>query len=243
MKAKKERRKKRKAHSAAPGTTAGDRRASTVHEPESDPEEPQGSSEESDADENAVDAAQHTEMEEVRKPKVKEKAEGDAKGQRKGKEDAERPRKRRKLDTEEDHTDHVGDDNAPSRSSPPQARPRSPTPPAALPAFPLPTRPDAPSKQTLALQGLDKALIEAELVDPAKLQPFPTESGDDGGTGLSERTRRRLQELGVTELFAGPYGVSQCVYPSHALTATNSTDRCHTVSSHPQLRQVTILAI
>lgn len=36
----------------------------------------------------------------------------------------------------------------------------------ALPLFPLPTRPDAPSKTELALQGLDRAQIEAELVDP-----------------------------------------------------------------------------
>lgn len=215
-----------------------------MHEPEADPEESQGSSEESGADENIVDISRHAGVEEVRKPKAKkEKSKGKAQEQPKGKDDAERPRKRRKLDTEEDRTEHVGDDNTPSRSSPLPARPRSPTPPATLPAFPLPTRPDAPSKQTLALQGLDKALIEAEIVDPAKLLSLPSAPDDDGGTGLSERTRRRLQELGVTELFAGLCGVSQYADPNHLLIVPNSTDGRRPVSPHPRLRQVPVLAI
>ncbi|KAI0734198.1 DEAD-domain-containing protein [Fomitopsis betulina] len=203
LKAKKDRRKKRKAQPTIPETAAGDRRTLTPHESDSDPEE-QGSSEESDIDE---DVALHA----VCRPKVTtETTERSTKG-RKGKDEADRPRKRRKVESEEGRTEHVDDVNVPSRSptpqarpkSPtPQARPKSPTPPTTLPIFPLPTRPDAPSKQTLALQGLDKALIEAELVNPAKLQPFPTAPDDDGGTGLSERTRKRLQELGITELFA-----------------------------------------
>lgn len=80
----------------------------------------------------------------------------------------------------------------------------SPALPAALPSFPLPIRPDAPSKATLALQGLDKALVEAELVDPSKLYPLK-ESGDDTFSGLSEKTVKRLKELGITELFAGMF--------------------------------------
>uniref|UniRef100_D8Q409 ATP-dependent RNA helicase n=1 Tax=Schizophyllum commune (strain H4-8 / FGSC 9210) TaxID=578458 RepID=D8Q409_SCHCM len=78
---------------------------------------------------------------------------------------------------------------------------QSPTPPAALPSFPIPTQPDAPSKADLALQGLDKALVNAELVDSTQILPIPAEE-DDGGTNLSQRTRKRLHELGITELFA-----------------------------------------
>ncbi|KII89763.1 hypothetical protein PLICRDRAFT_108662, partial [Plicaturopsis crispa FD-325 SS-3] len=70
-----------------------------------------------------------------------------------------------------------------------------------LPSFPLPALPNAPSKSVLALQGLDQALVDAELVDPAKTLPIP-DGGDDAGTGLSERTRKRLKELGITDLFA-----------------------------------------
>ncbi|KAG6809971.1 hypothetical protein H0H92_013842 [Tricholoma furcatifolium] len=73
--------------------------------------------------------------------------------------------------------------------------------PGVLPSFPLPALPDAPSKSTLALQGLDQALVDAELVDPTTLLPIP-DGKDNGDTQLSERTRKRLHDLGITELFA-----------------------------------------
>ncbi|OBZ72495.1 Oligomycin resistance ATP-dependent permease YOR1 [Grifola frondosa] len=77
----------------------------------------------------------------------------------------------------------------------------SPTPPA-LPSFPAPSRPNAPSKSVLALQGLDKALVGAEIIDPQKVLQFPSVADQDGGTGLSEKMRRKLKELGISELFA-----------------------------------------
>ncbi|KAG6877780.1 hypothetical protein C0993_003981 [Termitomyces sp. T159_Od127] len=70
-----------------------------------------------------------------------------------------------------------------------------------LPSFPLPSLPDAPSKSVLALQGLDRALVDAELVDPTTLLCIQ-DGPKDGGTHLSERMRKRLQDLGITELFA-----------------------------------------
>ncbi|KAL1739859.1 P-loop containing nucleoside triphosphate hydrolase protein, partial [Schizophyllum fasciatum] len=82
----------------------------------------------------------------------------------------------------------------------PQQR-RSPTPQAALPAFPIPVQPDAPSKADLALQGLDKALVNADLVDSTQVLHIPSDESD-GGTNLSLRTRKRLHELGITDLFA-----------------------------------------
>lgn len=66
----------------------------------------------------------------------------------------------------------------------------------ALPQFPRPARPDAPSKATLALQGLDRAVQVAEVVDPATSLPLHT-------ADLSEKTKSRLNDLGITELFAG----------------------------------------
>lgn len=82
----------------------------------------------------------------------------------------------------------------------------SPTPELfnALPSFPLPALPDAPSKSLLALQGLDQALLGAELVSPSTVLPIPT-GKDDGGTRLSEKMRKRLRDIGVVELFAGEY--------------------------------------
>jgi ATP-dependent RNA helicase DDX51/DBP6 len=72
----------------------------------------------------------------------------------------------------------------------------------ALPSFPLPALPDAPSKSLLALQGLDQALLGAELVSPSTVLPIPT-GKDDGGTRLTEKMRKRLRDIGVVELFAG----------------------------------------
>ncbi|KAF9484381.1 P-loop containing nucleoside triphosphate hydrolase protein [Pholiota conissans] len=83
----------------------------------------------------------------------------------------------------------------------PLARSRTPELQGALPSFPLPALPDAPSKSLLAFQGLDQALVGAELVSPSTILPIPTEK-DDGGTRLSERMRKRLRDLGITELFA-----------------------------------------
>ena len=76
------------------------------------------------------------------------------------------------------------------------------TPLPGLPSFPPPALPNPPSKSLLALQGLDQALVDAEVVDPATLQTISLES-EATETGLGERTRKRLIELGITELFAG----------------------------------------
>lgn len=83
-----------------------------------------------------------------------------------------------------------------------QSRPKSPTSQTALPSFPLPTVPDAPSKSELALLGLDKALLNAEVIDPSVVLPIPPGDGDSA-THLSEKMKRRLADLGITELFAG----------------------------------------
>lgn len=72
----------------------------------------------------------------------------------------------------------------------------------ALPSFPLPSLPDAPSKSVLALQGLDQALIDADVVHPSTILPIPDAEDDDGGTRLSAKIRKRLKSIGITELFA-----------------------------------------
>ena len=80
--------------------------------------------------------------------------------------------------------------------------PAEPEVPPTLPFFPLPLLPDAPSKSVLALQGLDQALVDAEVIPPSKVLPIPS-GEDDGGTRLSDKTRSRLKDIGITELFAG----------------------------------------
>ncbi|KAF9046894.1 P-loop containing nucleoside triphosphate hydrolase protein [Hymenopellis radicata] len=75
-------------------------------------------------------------------------------------------------------------------------------PAGTLPSFPLPVHPNLPSRSDLALQGLDKALVDAEFVDPSNTLTFSADGPDNGGTGLSEKLRKRLHDLGVTQLFA-----------------------------------------
>lgn len=74
----------------------------------------------------------------------------------------------------------------------------------ALPRFPLPRQPEAPSPAVLYLQGVDEALIEAEVVDPAQTLSFSTEATVDA-SGLSLKARQRLSQLGISELFAGMF--------------------------------------
>ncbi|KAI0368734.1 DEAD-domain-containing protein [Pilatotrama ljubarskyi] len=190
LKAKKERRKKRKAvghheKSAEPRTPSArkTREVSSGSEEEGSSGGENESASDSEAEAPVPVPAKRTQREESR------------------------PKKRRKLDTPEVEppSRSASPDEAPERPAelPTTSRPKSPTPPVALPAFPQPRRPEAPSKAVLALQGLDKALIEAEVIDPATTVPLEASQGaQDGLTGLSERMRKRLQDLGITELFA-----------------------------------------
>lgn len=71
------------------------------------------------------------------------------------------------------------------------------------PISPPSTFSDAPTKSALALQGLGRTLVDAEVIDPDMILPIPLEGADDGGSCLSEKMRKRLHESGITELFAG----------------------------------------
>ncbi|KAH8100093.1 DEAD-domain-containing protein [Cristinia sonorae] len=123
-----------------------------------------------------------------------------------------RPKKRRKVEQDEpeelaqEPVDEPMEDDVPSEPPNLPAKKPEPTPsiPNALPSFPAPRRPDAPSKATLALQGLDKALVEAKLIEPSKVVPIvDSENTEDAlALGLSQRMRKRLRELSITELFA-----------------------------------------
>lgn len=134
----------------------------------------------------------------------------------KARKDEERPKKRRKLDIDE--VSLLRASSAPEEDEvvvqSEALRPRPPgIPPVVLPLFPQPRRPDGPSKSVLALQGLDKALIQAEVVNPATTLPLEaSKEVQDEKTGLSARMRKRLQDVGITELFAGPSLSRQSVW-------------------------------
>lgn len=113
-----------------------------------------------------------------------------------------RPKKRPRLDDDDDdvemeNEDETAEEGVFEETSTPEAL-------GALPSFPLPAHPNAPSKSLLALQGLDDALLGAELISPITTLPIPS-GQDDGGTRLSERMRKRLKDIGITELFAGGF--------------------------------------
>ncbi|KAH7925484.1 P-loop containing nucleoside triphosphate hydrolase protein [Leucogyrophana mollusca] len=199
LRRKKERRKARK--SAAPRKHVDQAREILVGSDDHDEADGDDAHSENDDGEVAaeVTVAPGTDVKERRTSK-KEKTRDES--------DDKPPRKRRKVvDVESIPKDTIEivatvDDQhlEPSqRQTPPQ---RSPTPQAALPSFPLPAIPDAPSKSVLAVQGLDQALLGAEVVNPAASIPIPSEGEEDTKSGLSGKTRKRLIELGITELFA-----------------------------------------
>jgi ATP-dependent RNA helicase DDX51/DBP6 len=107
-----------------------------------------------------------------------------------------RPKKRRKVSIEPDVETHVTLETNAGPLATDIVDSQTP-----LPIFPLPALPNAPSKTELALQGLDQALVDAEIVDAAITLPISPQ--EDDGLGVSSHTRSRLHELGVTELFAG----------------------------------------
>ena len=148
-----------------------------------------------------------------------------------GDKDVRRPRKRRKLLGSRDRdpspapslseaavssssvpSSPVSSSPDPPADSPSRDRAHTHTPtlpPSSLPRFPLPTRPHAPEKSELALQGMDRALARAQLVDPLLSTPLSLSEDSSGTTCLSARMLRRLKDLGIVELFAGEY---QCPF-------------------------------
>ncbi|KAL0574239.1 ATP-dependent RNA helicase dbp6 [Marasmius crinis-equi] len=180
-------------------------------------EKSEGGDDESEEDEEGNDEAMEVDEEPVAPiilediPAVESKSE-------------KRPKKRRKLSVDAEEVERVAEDEEPEAdeaedeqvAQDPAAPSRSPSPTAALPSFPLPSLPDAPTESALALQGLDQALIDAEVVDPGVVQPISEASSqDDVGTKVSEKMRKRLHELGITELFAVQTALLPFLLPSN----------------------------
>ena len=94
-----------------------------------------------------------------------------------------------------------GDGKDGSESSQPSSSPPSNELPL-LPVFPMPTQPAAPSPSVLYLQGLDRAIIEAKLIDSSTTVLLDSTASADP-SGLSLKTRQRLAELGINGLFSG----------------------------------------
>ncbi|KAF9266507.1 DEAD-domain-containing protein [Marasmius fiardii PR-910] len=135
-----------------------------------------------------------------------------------------RPKKRRKLSVppediddkpiEEGEEESAEHDEAESKAHRTEVLDpsRSPSPAAVLLSFPLPSFPDTPTESALALQGLDQALMDAEVVDPSTTLSISQQSTR---TGLGDKMQKRLQELGITELFAVQTALLPFLLPSN----------------------------
>lgn len=114
----------------------------------------------------------------------------------------QRPKKRRKL-SEASSFSSTSSSSSHSETSGAMSTLESPNqpvlPPSALPTFEMPAAEDMGTLEELALQGLDPGLLSAEIVDSAKTAPLDMLSSGS----LNPKTRKRLKDLGITELFAG----------------------------------------
>ena len=113
----------------------------------------------------------------------------------------EPPRKKRKVSSELESSSSDEDTMSVAEEPQPLRRPSPPT--SALPSFEMPAAENIASLEELALQGLDPGLLCAEIVDSARtmsIDTLPSES-------LSSKTRRRLKDLGIAELFAGNWRI------------------------------------
>lgn len=115
------------------------------------------------------------------------------------------PKKKRKVVDEGPHSNvsTPGERHDLENKEPPRTQRTPAIPTGALSSFPLPTAPSAPPKSVLAMQGIDRALIHAELINPFVVTPLSIVDQDPYNSGLSLKTRRRLLDLGISELFAG----------------------------------------
>ncbi|KAI0067189.1 DEAD-domain-containing protein [Artomyces pyxidatus] len=140
-----------------------------------------------------------------------------------------RPRKRRKVEHNEESE---GEEDvlkltatsaklaSPDLSQSPPATTRgTPTPPlpSTLPSFPLPSRPNAPARSELVSQGLDRALAHAQIVDPGLSVPLSLNDDEMSAVGLGSKMRSRLTELGISELFAVQTTLLPLLLPSERL--------------------------
>lgn len=111
---------------------------------------------------------------------------------------SERPQKRRRRDASEILEGEHKPEPAPSENAPLDDTPA--TLPS-LPSFPLPSLPEAPSSASLALQGASSAVLSATHIYREDQLPISLDNPEDSSL-LDLRTRTRLHELGITELFA-----------------------------------------
>ena len=78
-------------------------------------------------------------------------------------------------------------------------------PEPALPQFPTLRTPVSPSSKSLYRQSLDQAMAEGEIVEAGISVPLDSKLDNESVDrfGMDNKSRRRLAELGFSNLFAG----------------------------------------
>jgi ATP-dependent RNA helicase DDX51/DBP6 len=114
-----------------------------------------------------------------------------------------RPKKKRRKETEQPDIAEIIE----APQTPPATNDAVEVPPSVpvdtyIPSFPLPSQPAIASKAQRTLQGMDSAMVDAEIVDPTITTGLDIDK-ESIGKHLSPRMLKRLADIGVTELFAG----------------------------------------
>ncbi|CAG7852587.1 ATP-dependent RNA helicase dbp6 [Serendipita indica DSM 11827] len=194
LKGKKERRKQRKAFVNA-------NKPKTAHNEDSewDSEEIIDGGDQSAALQQPVDGVK------TRPPRVEDEdddaGEAENKKKRKKEKKEKRPKKRRKEDIVEpedrmDIDNVLEEERTVDEVHPPKEDER-----VVIPSFPLPSQPLPVSKVEVIRQGMDAAMLQAEIVDASVTESLDVENGNVRKR-LSSRMLRRLADLGIKELFA-----------------------------------------
>jgi ATP-dependent RNA helicase DDX51/DBP6 len=180
------------------------------------------------------------EVAKVEKVKVKSELPKRSKKRRKVEEGVQEEEEEQDMDVDVDFNVGSLEEDHGARELKSPLRSQSPNFVGALPSFPLPTLPNAPSKSDLALQGLDKALVDAEVVWEGSNGPALGlyDDNEGGKLGLSGRMNRRLKELGITDLFAGASSLSNSLITNGKLACQSR--RCYCLFFYLQILLATI---
>lgn len=145
--------------------------------------------------EKAAKAAAREAREEARAAGMDVEDEGEVEEAEEQAEDAEMDESADENEADADEVDAEAVPDLPTRLSP------SPPP---LEPFPLPRMAPAPSDAVLSRQGMPSGLADAEFIEQdTRLSVAALASSlGAGSAGLSERTQKRLTDLGVEEFFA-----------------------------------------
>ncbi|WVN89789.1 uncharacterized protein L203_105019 [Cryptococcus depauperatus CBS 7841] len=109
--------------------------------------------------------------------------------------------------------------------------PQTPASPPPLKAFPLPHAAPLPPASVLAKQGLPRGLEDATFIDQSLLVSVDDFEMERKEEGLSERMKKRLKEIGVTDFFAVQAAILPYLLPLRLVPLPYSTLHDYLISA------------